>query len=59
MVGVILALIVLFSIGSQFDAPWVTPVLVVSFFVALLYFLSLIDPRRRPHPPDDGEDADR
>jgi FtsH-binding integral membrane protein len=56
LIGVVAAFIVLFLIGSQF-APWVTPVLVVSFFVALLYGLWLIDPRRRAEPPDEGDSA--
>jgi len=58
LIGVVAAFIGLFLIGSQF-APWVTPVLVISFFVALLYGLWLIDPRRRDPPPDDGEQPDR
>jgi hypothetical protein len=58
LIGVVLAFVGLFLIGSQF-APWVTPVLVVSFFVALLSGLWLIDPRRREQPPDDGEGPGR
>lgn len=54
LIGVILAFIALFLIGSHF-APWVTPVLVVTFFAVLLYALWLIDPRRRPEPPADGD----
>jgi FtsH-binding integral membrane protein len=59
LIGVVVAFIALFFIGSQFAAPWVTPVLVVTFFVALLYGLWLIDPRRREQPPDDADAPDR
>ena len=55
LVGVVVAFILLFLIGSQFASPWVTPVLVVSFFVVVLYGLWLIDPRRREQPPDPDE----
>jgi hypothetical protein len=59
LIGVVVAFIALFFVGSQFAAPWVTPVLVVTFFVALLYGLWLIDPRRREQPPDDADAPDR